>query len=217
MLCPTLCDPMNYSTADFPFLRYFLEFAQTHVHWVSDTIHPSHPLLPPTFSLSQHQGLFQLVGSLHQVAKVWSFRFSISRSSEYLGLISFKIDWFDLLAVPRDSQESSPAPQFESINFLALSPLCGPSLTSIHDYWKNHSFDCVDFLRIKWDKIWKAVSRYQTLDIWTSDCCCCFFHSLALTTGLWCGPFAVVPSRELSLWLPGKVIILCFLNLPLTH
>ena len=99
MLCPTLCDPMNYSTADFPFLRYFLEFAQTHVHWVSDTIHPSHPLLPPTFSLSQHQGLFQLVGSLHQVAKVWSFRFSISRSSEYLGLISFKIDWFDLLAV----------------------------------------------------------------------------------------------------------------------
>ena len=77
------------------------EPTQTHVHWVSDAIQPSHLLLspsPPAFSLSQHQGLFQWVGSLNQVAKV-SFSFGISPSNEYSGLISFRIDWFDLLAI----------------------------------------------------------------------------------------------------------------------
>ena len=66
--CPTLCDPM-----DFPILYYLLEFAQTHVHWVDDAIQSSHhlsPPSPPAFSLSQHQGLFQWIGSSHQVAKV---------------------------------------------------------------------------------------------------------------------------------------------------
>ena len=70
--CPTLCDPMGCSTPGFPVL-HLLELAQTHVHWISDTIQPSHPLLPPSspaFSLSQHHGLFQWVGSFHQVAKV---------------------------------------------------------------------------------------------------------------------------------------------------
>ena len=69
----------------------------------------------------------------------WSFNFSISPSTEYSGLISFRIDWFDLLAV-----QGIPTPQFKSINFLALSLLFGPTLTNIHDYWKNHSFDCRD-------------------------------------------------------------------------
>ena len=75
--------------------------AQTHVHWVGDAIQPSHLLLPPSpaFSLSQYQGFFQWVGSSHQVAKYWSFSFSIIPSNEYSGLISFRIDWFDLLAV----------------------------------------------------------------------------------------------------------------------
>ena len=73
-------------------------------------------------------------------SKYWSFSFSISPSNEYLGLISFKIDWFDLLA-PSDSQESSPAPQFKSINSSALSFLYHLALTFIHDYWENHSFD----------------------------------------------------------------------------
>ena len=73
-------------------------------------------------------------------SKDWSFSFSISPSKEYSELISFRIDWLDLLAVPRDSQESSPTPQFKSINSLALTFLYSPTLTSIHDYWKNHSF-----------------------------------------------------------------------------
>ena len=71
----------------------------------------------------------------------WSFSFSISPSSEYSGLISFRMDWFDLLEVQRDCQDSSPTPQFKSINYSALNFLYSPTLTSIHDYWKNHSFD----------------------------------------------------------------------------
>ena len=71
--CPTLCDPMNCSMPGFPVLHHFPEFAQTHVHWVGDAIHPSYPLSPPSppaISLSQHQGLFQWVTSTCQVAKV---------------------------------------------------------------------------------------------------------------------------------------------------
>ena len=90
MLCPTLCNPMNCSIPDFPVLHYLPEFAQTHVHWVSDAIQPFYPWSPPSLALnlSQHQGLFWWVNSLHQY---WSF--SISPSNEYLGLISFRIDW----------------------------------------------------------------------------------------------------------------------------
>ena len=69
--------------------------------------------------------------------KYWSFSFNISPSNEYSGLISFRIDWLDLLAV----QESSPIPQFKSINSLVLSFLYSPTLTSIHDYWKNYSLN----------------------------------------------------------------------------
>ena len=73
--------------------------------------------------------------------RYWSFSFSTSPSNEYSGLISFKIDWFDLLAVSQGtSQESSPG-QLESINSSALSLNQGPIFTSVHDYWKNHSFD----------------------------------------------------------------------------
>ena len=71
--------------------------------------------------------------------KYWSFSFSISPSNKYSGLISFRIDWFDLS--PRDSQEYSPTPQFKSISSLVLSFLYSPTLASIHDYWKNHSLD----------------------------------------------------------------------------
>ena len=72
--------------------------------------------------------------------KYWSFSFSISPSNEYSRLLSFRIDWLDLLAV-QGTLKSSPASQFESINSSVLSLLYGSTLTSIHDYWKNHSFD----------------------------------------------------------------------------
>ena len=75
--------------------------------------------------------------------KYWSFSFSISLSSEYLGLISFMIDWFDLLAV-QETLKNLLQPQFKDINSSALSLLYGPPLTSVHDYWKNHTFDYTD-------------------------------------------------------------------------
>ena len=86
----------------FPVHHQLLELAQTHVHRVSDAIQPFHSLLslsPPAFNLSQHQGLFQWVSSSHQVVKVLEFQLHISASNEYSGLISFRIDWFDVLAV----------------------------------------------------------------------------------------------------------------------
>ena len=115
------------------------------IHWVGDTIQLTHPLSPPSplaLSFSHHWGLFQWVSSSHQV--YWSFRSMISPSNEYSGLISFRIDWFDLLAV-QGTLKSSPAPQFKSINSLALKLLYGPTLTSVHDHCKNHSLDYMDF------------------------------------------------------------------------
>ena len=100
--CLTLCDPMDCSTPGLPVYYQLPEFTQTHVHWVSDTIQPSHPLSspsPPAFNLFQHQGLFQWVSSSHQMDKYWSFSFNISPSNEHSGLISFRMDRFDLLAI----------------------------------------------------------------------------------------------------------------------
>ena len=100
--CPTLCNLMDCSMPGFPIHHDLPEFAQTHVHRVGDAIQPSHPLLspsPPAFNFSQHQGLFQWVILHIRQPKYWSFSFSISPSSEYSGLISFRTDWFDLLAV----------------------------------------------------------------------------------------------------------------------
>ena len=97
-----LCDSMNRSTPGLPVHHQLPEFTQTHVHRVSDAIQPSHPLSspsPPAPDPSQHQGLFQWVNSLHEVAKYWSFSFNISPSNEHSGPISFRMDWLDLLAV----------------------------------------------------------------------------------------------------------------------
>ena len=93
---------MDCSMPGLPVHHQLLQFTQTHIHRVSDAIQPSHPLSspsPPALNLSQHQGLFQWVSSSHQVAKYWSFSFNISPSNEYPGLISFRMDWLDLLAV----------------------------------------------------------------------------------------------------------------------
>ena len=96
------CDPMDCSTPGFPVHHQLPELAETHVHRVDDAVQPPHLLSSPSpsaFNLSQHQGLFQWVGSSHQMAKYWSFSFSISASNEYSALISFRMDWVDLLAV----------------------------------------------------------------------------------------------------------------------
>ena len=118
-LCPTLYDPMNRSTPGLPVHHQLSESTQTHVHRVGDAIQPSRPLLslsPPALNLSQHHGLFKLVRSLHQVAKVLEFQlqhqsFQWTPRTDLLkdGLVGSPCS-------PRDSQESSPTPQFKSIN-----------------------------------------------------------------------------------------------------
>ena len=141
--CLTLWDPMNCSTPGLPVYHQLPEFTQTHVHWVGDAIQPSHPLpspSPPALNLSQHQGIFKWVSSLHQVAKYWisasskSFQWTPRTDLLQNGLVGPPCS-------PRDSQESSPTPQFKSINSSVLSFLHSLTLTFIHDQWKNHSPD----------------------------------------------------------------------------
>ena len=142
--CLTLCDPMNCNMPGLPVHHQLPEFTQAHVHWVGDAIQPSHPLSspsPPTFNLSQHQGLFKRVSYSHQVAKVLEF-------SALASVLPMNIqDWFPLgwtgwiSLQSKDFQASSPTPQFKSITSSALSFLYSPTLTSIHDYCKNHSLD----------------------------------------------------------------------------
>ena len=103
--CPTVCDPMDCSTPGFPVLHHLLEFARTHVHRVGDTIQPSHPcrpllLLPSIFPSIRVFSTYE--SALHiRWPEYWNFSFSISLCSEYSVLISFRIDWFDLLVVQR--------------------------------------------------------------------------------------------------------------------
>ena len=101
-LFSTLCNPMDCTMPGFSVHHQLPELAQTHVHRVGDASQPSHPLSspsPPAFNLSQDQGLCQWVSSSHQVAKVLEFQLQHQSSNEYSGLVSFRIDWFDLLAV----------------------------------------------------------------------------------------------------------------------
>ena len=122
----------------------FPELAQTHVHPVGDAIQPSLPLWSPS--------LPAIIPSIRDFSnesvlrirwpKYWSFSFSVSPSNEYSGLISFWMDWLDILAVQGTLKSLlQHQPQFKSINSLALSFLYSSTLTCIHDYWKNHSFD----------------------------------------------------------------------------
>ena len=116
----------------------------TYVHRVGDAIQPSHLLSfpsPPAFNLSQNQGVFWWVSSLYQVAKVLELQLQY-QAFQWIFRIDFFEDWLVWSpSSPRDSQESSPTPQFESMNTSALSLPRGPPLTSVYDYWKNHSFD----------------------------------------------------------------------------
>ena len=152
--CLTLCDPMDCSTPGFPVHHQLLELAQTHVHPVGDAIQPSHFLSsasPPAFNLSQHQGLFSESALCIRWPKYWSFSFSISPSNGYPGLISFRTDWLDLLAVQgtlksfpkslalryRECQIKAPV-QILAAASLSASGYCGFVLPSAARLWKAH-------------------------------------------------------------------------------
>ena len=139
--CPTLCTPMNCSMPGFPILHHPPKFAQTHVHWVSDAIQPSHPLLPTSalvfLNLFQHQDLFHWVISSHQVAKVLELQLQ-NQWIFSLGMTSF----VSLLSERLSRVFSSTS--VLKFQFFNESLLYGLTLTSIRGYWKNHSFDYMD-------------------------------------------------------------------------
>ena len=140
----TLCDSMDHSTPGLPVHHQLPEFTQTHVHWVGAAIQPSHPLSspsPPALNLSQHQGLFKWVSSSHEVAKLLEFQLQNQSFQRTPRTDLLQDGLAGSPCSPRDSQESSPTPQFKSINSSVLSFLYTPTFTSIHDYWKNHSLD----------------------------------------------------------------------------
>ena len=142
--CPTLSDPMNRSTPGLPVHHQLPEFTQTQVHRVSDAIQLSHPQSspsPPAPNPSQHHSLFQSVNSLHEVAKVLEFQLHHHFFQRNPRADLLQNELVGSPCSPRDSQESSPTPQFKSINSLVLSFLHSPTLTSIHDHWKNHRLD----------------------------------------------------------------------------
>ena len=135
--------PWNtYSTPSFPVHHYLPELAQTHVHWVDNAIQPLHPpvsLSPPAFNLSRHQGLLY-ESALHiRWPKYWSFSFCISPSNEHPGLISFRMDWLDLLAV-QGTLKSLLQHHTSKASILQHSAFLIVQL----NYWKNHSFDYMD-------------------------------------------------------------------------
>ena len=153
---------MNCSMPGFPVHHQLPELAQTHVHRVGDAFNhlilccPLH--LPPSFFPSIR--VFS-DGSVLRIRwpKYWSFRFSISPSNEYPELISFRMDWLDLLEVQGTLKESSPTPQFKSIISSVLSFLYSPTLMSIHDYWKNHSLDQTDLVGKVMSLLFNMLSR----------------------------------------------------------
>ena len=143
--CLTLCDPMDSSTAGFPVLHCLLEFAQTDVHWVNDAVQPSHPLLPLHFLpwIFPSIRVFPNRSALHiRWPKDWSFSFRISPSNEHSGLISFRIDWFDLLAVQGTLKHLLQHHSLKAFILWCSALMVQFSLTSVHDYRKNHSFNC---------------------------------------------------------------------------
>ena len=153
--CLTLCHPMDCSTTGLSVHHQLPELTQAYSNscplsrWCHPTISSSVIPLSSPFNLSQHQGLFKWVSSLHQMAKVWEFQLQ-HQSFQWIFRSGFLQD--GLVGSPcssGDSQNSSPTPQFKSINSSVLSFLYSSTLTSIHDYWKNHRFDWFDLFAVQ--------------------------------------------------------------------
>ena len=143
------CDPVGCSTPGFPVHHQLPELTQTHVHWISDAIQPSHSVAPFSFFPQS----FPASGSLPMNQLFTSGGQSIGTSASASVFPMNIQDWFPLgftglISLQfKDSQESSPTPQFKSINSSVFSLLYGPTLTSVPGYWKNHSFDHTELRR----------------------------------------------------------------------
>ena len=143
--CPTLHDPMSHSTPGIPVHHHLpssrkltaIESVMPSSHLILCRLLLLLPLIPLSIRVFSNESTLHM-----RWPKYWSFSFSIIPSKEHPGLIFFRMDWLDLLAVQGTlNQESSSTPQFKSINSSVLSLLHSPTLTSIHDHRKNHSLD----------------------------------------------------------------------------
>ena len=137
-LCPVLCNPMNCSTPGFPVInsQSLLKLMSIELVMPFNHLILCHLLLFlssifPSIRVFSNESVLCI-----RWPKYWNFTFSVSPSNEYSGLISFRMDWLELLPV-QGTLELSPTPQFKSSNSWALSFLYSPTLTSVHDYWKN--------------------------------------------------------------------------------
>ena len=140
--CPTLCDPMNHSMPGLPVHHQLLEFTQTHVHRIGDAIQPSHPLSstsPPSHNPSSIRVFSNESTLCIRWPKYRSFSFSIIPSKEHPGLMSFRMDWLDLLAV-QGTLKSLLQHHSSKASILRCSAFFTVQL-SIHDHRKNHSLD----------------------------------------------------------------------------
>ena len=192
---------MDCSMPGLPVLQYLLEFTQTHVH---ESVMPSnylilcHPLLPPSIFPSMR--VFSNESALCiRWPSCWSFTFSIGPCNEYSGLTSFQNRLLWSPCSPRDSPESFPAPQVESISSSTPSFLYGPTLPSIHEYWKNHSFDCADICQ-------DSEHRWlPQLCVWVTPCVTCACHMVLSSPPTWgllvaLKSMCAVGSMCLALW-----------------
>ena len=154
---------MDCNMLGLPVRHQLPELTQTHVHRISDGIQPSHLLSspsPPAFNLSQHQG------SSHQVAKILEAQLQ-HQSFQWIVRTDFLLDGLvGSPCSPGDSQESSPTSQFKSINSLVLSFLYSPTLTSIHDHWKNHSLTRQTFVDKVMSLLINMLSSLKRLRCW---------------------------------------------------
>ena len=178
---------MDSSTSGFPVLHHLLEFAQTHLHWVSDAIHPT-----ISSSVIPFSSCFQYFPASGSFPISWLFTSggqSIGASASASVLSKNIQSWFPLgltgliFLQSKGSQESSLAPQFEGINSSALSLLYRPALISIHDYWKNHSFDYTDLffgkvtsllfnmllVWLKWRQFFNSPSQMASPRAWNNN------------------------------------------------
>ena len=157
-----LCDPMDCSTLRFPVLHHLPELAQTHVHWVSDAVQNLVHCCPLLLlsSIFPSIKVFSSESALPiRSPKYWSFRFSISPSSEYSGVVSIRIDWFDLLAV-----QGTLSSLLQHHSLKASIFQCSPLFTvQLHHsyYWKNHSFDSTDFVGKVMSLLFNMLSKFS--------------------------------------------------------
>ena len=164
---------MDCSMPGFSVLHHLLELAQSHIHWIHDAIQLWLSLSSPSLlalCLSLHQGLFQWVDSSNQVNKVLELQLQ-HQSFQWIFKIDFLYYWLvGSPSCPRDSQESSPASQFEGINSSTLSFLCSPTLTSVHDYWKNHTLTKWTFVGNVMSLLFNTLFRFLIAFLPRSKC-----------------------------------------------